>query len=517
MQPYMLLLGEGGQVRCMGLEVACLSHQAYREGHSLQAQRDLAQADVLAMGFVLHRALAGAPALDEPDTAKASLRLPPSGRELNKSHAGDLMQEFARGLMAASLAGELAADSRAREEVFVGAMFQNLGRLLVLFYLPEEASQMRQRMQVEKMSEPLAAIAVLGVDLQTLGSGVARSWGLPDTLLRCMRTPVGEPAQQAVPQAERPRWLARAANDLTDILLNVAPAEAPRALAQLSERHARALGLDTTVSRILAKSLNCIGADGTGGVTAEPCGVCPTCTAIDADRYLDYTEMDAASNRGIEEARELIERASYKPSIGRFKVFMIDEAHQLTKDAFNALLKTLEEPPEYLKFVLATTDPEKMLPTVLSRCLQFNLRPMSPHTVQAHLQRVLQAEGVVHEDAALRVLGRAARGSMRDALSLTDQAIAFSGGQVLEAGVRSMLGAVDRSHGLALAHALAARDGAGVMQRVALLREHGMSASGLLEDMAGLLQNVAVAQAAPEALEGDATERADALALADRR
>ncbi|MEN9628025.1 MAG: hypothetical protein RJA10_1252, partial [Pseudomonadota bacterium] len=150
----------------------------------------------------------------------------------------------------------------------------------------------------------------------------------------------------------------------------------------------------TTVSRILAKSLNCTGPDGTGGVTAHPCGVCQACTEIDADRYLDYIEMDAASNGGKDEIRDLIERAAYKPGIGRFKVFMIDEAHQLSKDAFNALLKTLEEPPDYLKFVLATTDPEKMLPTVLSRCLQFNLRPMAPQTVVEYLGRVLSAEGV---------------------------------------------------------------------------------------------------------------------------
>ena len=150
----------------------------------------------------------------------------------------------------------------------------------------------------------------------------------------------------------------------------------------------------TTVSRILAKSLNCTGADGQGGITATPCGVCGACTEIDADRYIDYIELDAASNRGIDEIRDLLERAAYKPSVGRFKIFMIDEAHQLTKDSFNALLKTLEEPPEYLKFVLATTDPEKMLPTVLSRCLQFNLRPMAGETVAEHLRHVLAAENV---------------------------------------------------------------------------------------------------------------------------
>ena len=186
----------------------------------------------------------------------------------------------------------------------------------------------------------------------------------------------------------------------------------------------------TTVSRILAKSLNCTGPDGQGGITATPCGVCTACTEIDADRYIDYIELDAASNRGIDEIRDLLERAAYKPSVGRFKVFMIDEAHQLTKDAFSALLKTLEEPPEYLKFVLATTDPEKMLPTVLSRCLQFNLRPMAPEVVAEYLEKVLGAERVPFDTTSVRLLARAARGSMRDALSLTDQAIAFAGGKL---------------------------------------------------------------------------------------
>ncbi len=260
----------------------------------------------------------------------------------------------------------------------------------------------------------------------------------------------------------------------------------------------------TTVSRILAKCLNCVGPDGNGGITAKPCGVCTACREIDADRYIDYTELDAASNRGIDEARDLIERASYKPSVGRFKVFMIDEAHQLTKDAFNALLKTLEEPPEYLKFVLATTDPEKMLPTVLSRCLQFNLRPMAPQTVAEHLQNVLDKESVPVEPGALRLLARAARGSMRDALSLTDQAIAYGGGQLQEAGVRAMLGSVDRRHAQRLIEALAARDGAALLAEAEGLRSQGLSAAGTLEELARLLQQMAVEQAVPGAL--DATD-----------
>ncbi|MBA3590542.1 DNA polymerase III subunit gamma/tau [Methylibium sp.] len=259
----------------------------------------------------------------------------------------------------------------------------------------------------------------------------------------------------------------------------------------------------TTVSRILAKSLNCTGPDDAGGITPEPCGVCRACTEIDADRFIDYVEMDAASNRGIDEIRDLLERAAYKPAVGRFKVFMIDEVHQLTKDSFNALLKTLEEPPEYLKFVLATTDPEKVLPTVLSRCLQFNLRPMAPETVLGRLQQVLAAEAVDAELAALRLIARAARGSMRDALSLTDQAIAFGGGSLSEAGVRQMLGTVGRSHVLALLDALAGADGAAVVAAVDTLRAEGLAAEGALEEMASLLQQMAVLHVVPDALDRD--------------
>jgi DNA polymerase III subunit gamma/tau len=267
----------------------------------------------------------------------------------------------------------------------------------------------------------------------------------------------------------------------------------------------------TTVSRILAKSLNCTGADGSGGITPLPCGVCQACTEIDADRYIDYTEMDAASTGGKDDIRDLIERAAYKPAVGRFKVFMIDEAHQLSKDAFNALLKTLEEPPDYLKFVLATTDPDKVLPTVLSRCLQFNLRPMAPETVRGRLEQVLEAEGVAAEPGALRLLSRAARGSMRDALSLTDQAIAFGAGSIVEDAVRQMLGTVGRGHVLALLDALAGGDGAAVVAGIDTLRTEGLSAEGTLEEMAELLQLMALIQAVPDVLDGDDPD-ADAIA-----
>jgi len=270
----------------------------------------------------------------------------------------------------------------------------------------------------------------------------------------------------------------------------------------------------TTVSRILAKSLNCTGADGQGGITATPCGVCQACTEIDADRYLDYIELDAASNGGKDEIKDLIERAAYKPGVGRFKVFMIDEAHQLSKDAFNALLKTLEEPPEYLKFVLATTDPEKILPTVLSRCLQFNLRPMAPATVRDYLQQVMAAENVEADAGSLRLLGRAARGSMRDGLSLADQAIAYGGGKLVEEVVRKMLGSVDRSHAKRLVQALAQRDGAEVLATVDGLRSLGLSAAGLLEEIALLLQQMAVQQAVPGALDLDDPDTEAARELA---
>jgi DNA polymerase III subunit gamma/tau len=257
----------------------------------------------------------------------------------------------------------------------------------------------------------------------------------------------------------------------------------------------------TTISRILAKSLNCQGADGQGGITATPCGVCQACTDIDSGRFVDYTELDAASNRGVDEVQALLEQAVYKPVQGRFKVFMIDEVHMLTNTAFNAMLKTLEEPPEYLKFVLATTDPQKVPVTVLSRCLQFNLRPMAPETVLEHLQKVLQAEGIGADTQALRLLARGARGSMRDALSLTDQAIAFSGsgedGKLEEASVRLMLGSVDRSYVFNLIGALALGDGKTVVETVETLRLNGLSAASTLEEMTTILQRMAVMQAVP--------------------
>ncbi|MDR3017485.1 MAG: DNA polymerase III subunit gamma/tau [Delftia acidovorans] len=249
----------------------------------------------------------------------------------------------------------------------------------------------------------------------------------------------------------------------------------------------------TTLSRIFAKALNC-----ETGVTSRPCGVCRACREIDEGRFVDYVEMDAASNRGVDEMAALLERAVYAPVDARFKVYMIDEVHMLTNTAFNAMLKTLEEPPEYLKFVLATTDPQKVPVTVLSRCLQFNLRPMAPETVLEHLGQVLGQEGVAFEPQALRLLSRAARGSMRDALSLTDQAIAFGSGQLQEATVRQMLGSVDRSHVFRLIEALAQADGQVVVETAEALRRNGLSAASTLEEMCAVLQRMAVAQAVPQ-------------------
>ena len=265
----------------------------------------------------------------------------------------------------------------------------------------------------------------------------------------------------------------------------------------------------TTISRILAKSLNCLGTDGQGGITATPCGVCQACTDIDSGRFVDYTELDAASNRGVDEIAQLLEQAVYKPVVGRFKVFMIDEVHMLTNTAFNAMLKTLEEPPEYLKFVLATTDPQKVPATVLSRCLQFNLRPMAPETVLEHLGKVLAVENVPSEPQALRLLARAARGSMRDALSLTDQAIAFGSGELLESSVRLMLGSVDRSYVFRLLDALARGDGKTVVETSEALRLHGLSAASTLEEMTTVLQRMAVLQAVPEMMAQEAAGAGD--------
>ncbi|CAJ0871839.1 hypothetical protein R1479_01838 [Ralstonia mannitolilytica] len=272
----------------------------------------------------------------------------------------------------------------------------------------------------------------------------------------------------------------------------------------------------TTLSRILAKSLNCVGADGQGGITAQPCGVCRACTEIDAGRFVDYIEMDAASNRGVDEMAQLLDRAVYAPTAGRFKVYMIDEVHMLTNHAFNAMLKTLEEPPEHVKFILATTDPQKIPVTVLSRCLQFNLKQMPPGHIVSHLDRILGEEGIAHEPNALRLLAAAAQGSMRDALSLTDQAIAYSAGEVSEAAVRGMLGAIDQSYLVRLLDALADENGAALIDIADEMAGRSLSFSGALQDLASLLQKIALAQVVPAAVQDDWPEADDVRRLAER-
>ena len=245
----------------------------------------------------------------------------------------------------------------------------------------------------------------------------------------------------------------------------------------------------TTLSRILAKSLNC-----ETGITSKPCGVCRACTEIDAGRFVDYLELDAASNRGVEEMTQLLEQAVYSPGAGRFKVYMIDEVHMLTGHAFNAMLKTLEEPPPHVKFILATTDPQKIPVTVLSRCLQFNLKQMPADSIVGHLQAVLGHEEVAFEVPALRLIGQAAQGSMRDALSLTDQAIAYSAGNMTEDAVRGMLGTIDQRHLVRLLDALSAGDAKSVLAVADELAIRGLSYAGALADLAVLLSRVAIEQ-----------------------
>ena len=263
----------------------------------------------------------------------------------------------------------------------------------------------------------------------------------------------------------------------------------------------------TTLSRILAKALNC-----ETGITATPCGVCQACTQIDEGRFVDYLELDAASNRGVEEMTQLLEQAVYSPSVGRFKVYMIDEVHMLTGHAFNAMLKTLEEPPAHVKFILATTDPQKIPVTVLSRCLQFNLKQMPGDAIVGHLEQVLGSEEIPFEVPALRLLGQAASGSMRDALSLTDQAIAYSAGNLTEESVRGMLGTIDQRHLVRLLDALQAGQASAVLEIADELATRGLSYRAALADLAILLSRVAIVQRVAQAIDD-----ADPLAVDIKR
>jgi DNA polymerase-3 subunit gamma/tau len=259
----------------------------------------------------------------------------------------------------------------------------------------------------------------------------------------------------------------------------------------------------TTLGRIIAKCLNC-----DSGITSKPCGVCSACTEIDRGRFVDMIELDAASNTGIDNMREVLDNAQYAPTAGRFKVYLIDEVHMLSKAAFNSMLKTLEEPPEHVKFILATTDPQKIPITVLSRCLQFNLKQMSQAAIVSHLERVLDEEKIDFEGPALRLLARAAQGSMRDALSLTDQAIAHGSGKILEDDVRAMLGVVDRTYLFDLLDALSRQDGPGLIAVADRMAERSLSFDGALQDLGVLLHQVALAQSVPEALSADIPEKA---------
>jgi DNA polymerase-3 subunit gamma/tau len=264
----------------------------------------------------------------------------------------------------------------------------------------------------------------------------------------------------------------------------------------------------TTLARILAKCLNC-----ETGVTATPCGVCSACTQIDAGRFIDLLELDAASNTGVDNMREVLDNAQYAPTVGRYKVYIIDEVHMLSKPAFNSMLKTLEEPPAHVKFILATTDPQKIPVTVLSRCLQFNLKPMPPALVALHLGEVLAQENVAAEPAALNLLARAAAGSMRDALSLTDQAIAYGGGAIEVAGVEAMLGTVRRDYLFDLLDALAATDADALMQQARQLAERGIAFDAALQDLGSLLAQLALLLHAPHAVESSSdAERMQAAA-----
>ena len=267
----------------------------------------------------------------------------------------------------------------------------------------------------------------------------------------------------------------------------------------------------TTLARILAKCLNC-----ETGITAEPCGRCSACEEIDGGRFVDLLEVDAATNTRVDEMRQLLDTAQYAPTRGRFKVYVIDEVHMLSNSAFNAMLKTLEEPPEHLKFVLATTDPQKIPVTVLSRCLQFNLKQMPPAAIAGHVAGLLQAEGVAFQPEALQLIGRAATGSMRDALSLLDQAIAHGGGSVATESVRDMLGAVDDTYLLRLLGAVAAGDGAQLMAIADEMQARSLSFDSALQDLAGLLLQLAVMHAAADAVDASLPGR-EALATLARQ
>jgi DNA polymerase-3 subunit gamma/tau len=266
----------------------------------------------------------------------------------------------------------------------------------------------------------------------------------------------------------------------------------------------------TTIARILAKSLNC-----ESGITPTPCGHCTACQEIDSGRFVDLLEVDAATNTKVDEMRQLLENAIYAPTRGRFKVYVIDEVHMLSNSAFNAMLKTLEEPPEHVKFILATTDPQKIPVTVLSRCLQFNLKQMPPSAISGHLSQVLQAEGVAYDNPSLGLIARSAAGSMRDALSLLDQAIAHGAGRVDENQVRAMLGTVDLDFLFNILEAVVQGDAAELIRIAADMALRSLSFGAALQELASLLMRLQIAQAVPAAIDDDEPERQRLLALSE--
>lgn len=267
----------------------------------------------------------------------------------------------------------------------------------------------------------------------------------------------------------------------------------------------------TTIARILAKCLNC-----ETGVSSEPCGTCSACVEISEGRFVDLIEVDAASRTKVEDTRELLDNVQYAPTRGRYKIYLIDEVHMLSSHSFNALLKTLEEPPEHVKFLLATTDPQKLPVTILSRCLQFNLKNMSPERIVGHLQGILDQEVIPFEEAALWLLARSADGSMRDALSLTDQAISHGGGKVVEHDVASMLGTIDHKLIQELMDGLICQNGESILTAVAHFAEHAPDYSAALADLLALLHRVAIAQALPEAVDNSYGDRREVLDFAQR-
>ena len=264
----------------------------------------------------------------------------------------------------------------------------------------------------------------------------------------------------------------------------------------------------TTLARILAKSLNC-----KKGIGSAPCGICSACAEIDQGRYVDLIEVDAASNTQVDNMRDLLDNAQYAPTQGQFKVYIIDEVHMLSKSAFNAMLKTLEEPPEHVKFILATTDPQKVPVTVLSRCMQFNLKQMHSHAISEYLEKILKEEAIKYEINAIYLIAKSANGSMRDALSILDQGIAYCGGIIEEAMIKKMLGTIDQSYLFNLIRAITEQDGLKVFKIAKEMNERNLSFDVALNDLANLIQTISMTQAIPESLEASSLDREEVIAL----